>query len=330
MIGKLTKRAKAATTTTPTITPDPRFTFKGHIGHVNAIAVFPDGRRMATASDDKTIRLWNLEDSVVLKKMEGHGGQVQAVAISGDGQLIASGDVYGELIAWHGETGKSLTKPIKGHSSRIRSLDFSPDGAVLATGSYDGRTKLWSTKTWMEQGNPIISTAKVNCVRFSPSGELLAVAAENGIEIWDPCTRQCIAELNVNSSNFSLAWTPDGTRLLSVGSIYNSQIREWNTSTWQQVGYPWNARQINALAVNSTGTLLVSASYSNHVHLWQLSDRRTVALFKCQPTHCVTFSMDGKRIFSGGRNNGISDWVVPEDASPLEAPKKQVSEVALY
>jgi WD40 repeat protein len=190
MIGKLTKKRKAAITTTPTITPDPRFTFRGHIGNVNAVAVFPDGRRIVTASDDKTIRLWNLEDGVVLKKMEGHGGQVQAVAVSGDGQLIASGDEYGELMAWHGETGKTLTKAVKGHSSRIRSLDFSPDGVVLATGSYDGRTKLWSTKTWMEQleGNQIISIAKVNCVRFSPSGEFLAIAAENGIGIWDSST----------------------------------------------------------------------------------------------------------------------------------------------
>jgi WD40 repeat protein len=66
---------------------------------------------MITGSDDKTLRIWDLETGVVLKKMEGHSSAVQALAVSRDGQIIASGDNGGEIIAWHGETGESLTKP---------------------------------------------------------------------------------------------------------------------------------------------------------------------------------------------------------------------------
>jgi WD40 repeat protein len=78
----------------------------------------------------------------------------QAVAISRDGQLIASGDADGKLIAWYGDSGKSLTQAIKGHSSSIHSLDLSPDGAFVATGSKDKTTKLWNTKAWQMHGNP--------------------------------------------------------------------------------------------------------------------------------------------------------------------------------
>jgi WD40 repeat protein len=137
---------------------------------------------MITGSDDKTLRIWDMETGVVLKKMEGHSSEVKALAISRDGQIIASADDDGEFIAWHGETGESLTKPIKAHSSYINSVDFSPDGTVLATGSHDGTTKFWCTKTWQMQGDPIECSAA--CIRYSPSGELLAIATEN-IQIYN-------------------------------------------------------------------------------------------------------------------------------------------------
>ncbi|KAG2744529.1 hypothetical protein P692DRAFT_20644263, partial [Suillus brevipes Sb2] len=63
-------------------------TFGGHEGGLTAVAVFPDRRRMITGSEDKTLRLWDLETGVVLKKMEGHRRQVLALAVSRDGQII--------------------------------------------------------------------------------------------------------------------------------------------------------------------------------------------------------------------------------------------------
>jgi WD40 repeat protein len=100
---------------TPSTTPIR--TFEDHEGTVNATAVFPNKRRMVTGSSDCTLRLWDLETGVMLKKIEGHSASVRALAVSRDGQIIASGDGNGELIAWHGETGESLTKPINAHTS---------------------------------------------------------------------------------------------------------------------------------------------------------------------------------------------------------------------
>ncbi|OJA17103.1 hypothetical protein AZE42_12974 [Rhizopogon vesiculosus] len=106
--------------------------------------------------------------------------------------------------------------------------------------------------------------------------------------------------------NVSLAWTPDGIRLLSTGTTSDPTIRE----------------HIIALAVNSTGTLLASASFDNHVRLWRLSDRQTIAIFTTAgKVYCVAFSMNGKRILSGGEDKKISEWAVPN-----HAPKDQASE----
>ncbi|KAG2356066.1 hypothetical protein BDR07DRAFT_1492391 [Suillus spraguei] len=225
---------------------------------------------MVTASRDKTLRLWDLETGFVLKKMEGHRNCVRSLAVSQDGQLIASGDDSGKIIVWHGETSKSLTQPIQAHSDRIYSLDFSPDGKVLASGSWDKTTKLWNTKTWQQQAEPIGCgpCIWVNCVRYSPSGELLAIATNHDIQIYNSGTRKRVARFGGHTNkNISLAWTLDGTRLLTSGDHDDPTIREWETSTWQQLGAPWpgHSESIYAIAVNPAGTLIASASCDNRI-----------------------------------------------------------------
>lgn len=200
-----TGMAEATQSIIPITTPSR--TLKSHELSVTAVAVFPDRRRMVTSSQDKTLSIWDLKDGVVLKKLEGHSGKVWAMAVSRDGQMIVSGDEDGKFIAWHEDTGEYLTQPIEGHSKRIRSLDFSQDGAVVAVGSWDKTTKLWCTKTWQAQGNTIDSGADVNCVHFSPSGELLAIATNNHIEIWNHHTRDCIIRFKAaKANNLSLVW----------------------------------------------------------------------------------------------------------------------------
>ena len=324
--------AEAAQPIIPITTPSR--TFKSHELSVIAVSVFPDRRRMVTGSQDKTLSIWDLKDGAVLKKLEGHSGKVWAMAVSRDGQMIVSGDENGKFIAWHGPLGNvsPVTQAIGVHSRRIRFLDFSQDGAVLAVGSWDKTTTLWCIKTWQVQGNTIVCGADVNCVRFSPSGELLATATNNHIEIWNQHTRDCITKFKAaKANNLSLVWTPDGTRLLSAGARSDPTIREWDTSTWQQVGDPWigHVHYINAIAVNSTGTLAASSSSDKHVRLWRLSDRRTIAIFECSRSpSCVTFSADGKHIFTGSHNMKVLEWAIPDVTFLDDSPKEKVSEVS--
>jgi WD40 repeat protein len=274
---------------------------------------------MVTGSFDKTLRLWDLETGIVLKKMvEGHNEWVRALAVSRDGQIIASGDRTGQFIAWHGETGGSLTEPIEAHhpwgdrENGIASVDFSPDGTVLATGSLDYTIKFWCTKTWEMQGEPIKCGSCVYCVRYSPSGELLAIPTSNNIQIYNPGTREHVASFG--GVSWSLAWTPNGTRLLSAGDEYDPTIREWDPLTWEQVGHPWrgHTKRINAIAIHPAGTFVASASYDNHVRLWLLSCGQTIAIFQHSSIPgCVTFSVDGKHILSGGYDGKISEWELP-------------------
>ncbi|KAJ8594797.1 WD40 repeat-like protein, partial [Rhizopogon salebrosus TDB-379] len=312
----------------------PRRQFKDHENSVFAVAVFPDGHRMITGSGDQTLVLWDLQDGVSLKKMKGHRSQVQAVAVSKDGKLIASGGDDGKLIVWLGDTGESLIQVAEVHPRPIYSLDFSPDGAVLASGSFDTTTELWSTETWQVQGNPINCCGNIYCVRYSPSGEHLAISTYHDIQIWNPCTRECIAKFNaaINEAiNISLAWAPNGTRLFSVGSRLDPTIREWDTSSWKQIGEPWtgHADNINTVLVNPNTTFIASVSDDCQVRLWRLSDRRTIVILKdTSKVYCASFSADGTRILSGGKSSVFKEWSVPEEALILleDTPKGETQD----
>lgn len=303
-------------------------TFEDHEQGTHSVAVFPDGERMVSASYHETLRLYDLKTGAVLKNMEGHRESVWGLAVSPDGKLIASGDQRGEIIAWHGGTGESVTQAIKAHSRVVTSLDFSPGDTMLATGSLDDTTKIWNTKTWQMQGNPIQCNSMIRCVRYSPSGENLAIATDVIIQVYNAGTRHCIANLTGRTScayTFSLAWTLGSTRLLSGASASDPSIWEWDTSSWK-VSNRWTGHTcaVYAIAIHPAGALVASASSDNHVRLWRLSDGQTIAIFQ-SPKHvmCITFSKGGKHIISGGSDNKISEWTVPEDALLEDALKSE-------
>ncbi|KAG2071022.1 WD40 repeat-like protein [Suillus decipiens] len=293
-----------------------------HNLRVYSIAVSPDGRRMITGSCNMMVCLWDMKEGILLKRLEGpkpRNAAVNALAVSREGQLMASGNTDGTFIAWDLNIGESLTQAIKAHSSGIPSLDFSPDGSMLATGSLDKSVKLWCTKTWELLGSPITFNKAdvVRCIRFSPSSELLAIATNVNIQIYSLGKKADFkGNTAVNTSCCtSLAWMPDGTRLFSAGDHTDPTIREWDTLTWKQVGNPWKGhfKNIQAISLNSNGTLLASASDDNCVRLWRVSDQRTIVVFKHpSEVRCVTFSADDTRILSGDQEK-VSEWSVSRD-----------------
>jgi WD40 repeat protein len=114
--------------------------------------------------------------------------------------------------------------------------------------------------------------------------------------------------------NLALVWMHDGKHLVSAGTDIDPTIRIWDSSTCEQVGEPCrgHTHHIEMIALNPTGTLLASASADHQVHLWRLSDRQSIATFH-HPSlvYCVTFSMDGNDILSGGSDNMMSKWTAP-------------------
>src|SRR5262245_32410776 len=145
----------------------PAATFHGHVDAARAVAFSPDGKLLASGSDDQSIILWDLAQGKPRAVLEGHGTSVWNLVFSPDGKLLASG--IGQpspnrksgwdftIKLWDVNTGK-LQRSLEGCSSNVFSMTFSPDGKYLAAchnfGSGTGNVKLWDVASGKMLGNP--------------------------------------------------------------------------------------------------------------------------------------------------------------------------------
>ena len=126
--------------------PKLRDNLKGHAYQVTAVAFSPDGKTLASASCDQTIKLWDMATGKSTATLDGHTNAVLAVAFSRDGKTLASADWNGTIKLWEMATGKN-TATINGHKERVETVAFGPDGKTLASGSWDTMIKLWDVAT---------------------------------------------------------------------------------------------------------------------------------------------------------------------------------------
>ena len=153
--------------------PVPQDPLKGHTNWVRSVAYSPDGRHIVSGSEDRTIRIWNVESGVAVgKPLEGHTGRVESVAYSPDGHLIISGSSDRTIRIWDAETGAAVSHPLKGHTHWVQSLAYSPDGRRIISGSSDCTIRIWDAESGAAVGKPLEGHAEsVLSVGCSPDGK---------------------------------------------------------------------------------------------------------------------------------------------------------------
>src|SRR5262249_30887585 len=115
-------------------------TFKRHTGRVNGVAYSADGRRLASGSADRTVKLWNAKTGQEKLTLKGHTGRVTSVEFIPDGKRVASGSFDGTVRVWGVQTGQEKLT-LNGHTDRVLSVAYSPDGRRIASGSDDNTVK---------------------------------------------------------------------------------------------------------------------------------------------------------------------------------------------
>ena len=160
-------------------------TLRGHTKLVWVVRFSPDGKRLASAGWDGTVRVWDPATGESLVTFQGHPGSrwLAGLAWSPDGNRLASAGWDQKIEVWDAGTGKGVAS-LRGHTSSVfGGLDWSPDGKRLASASADGTVKLWNTETWEEVLS--METGGASRVRWGPNGKQLAVVHRAGLKIWD-------------------------------------------------------------------------------------------------------------------------------------------------
>jgi WD40 repeat protein len=288
----------------------------GHSDVVRALAFSPDGTSIATISDDRTLRTWQVRPSYSISHpLTGHTAEVFDVAFGPpDGALLATASGDGTLRLWDAATGRPEGDPLVGHQGPVLGVAFSPDGRLLASGGEDGTVRIWNLATGKPRGAPLLGHRDwVTRVRFSPDGRFLASASDDGtVKLWDVATgAQHGTDLLHNRGVLSISFSPDG-KLLAAG---DQAIKIWDVATTKQARAPFTSvnSEVNAVAFSPDGKTLTSAD-GNTVRIWDLATARQIRLPLSGHTGTiadVAFRPDGRVLASTGTDGTIRLWDLP-------------------
>jgi WD40 repeat protein len=285
------------------------FPRRGHAAPLNAVAISPDGRTLASAGEDRLVKVWDLADGRVLHSFAVHTGAVWGLAFSPDGELLATGSGDGTLALWELRSGTPI-RTLHGHSRSPSRLAFSPDGTSLAAGSERGTVKLWVVASGQERSPLPGHSGTVRCVAFSPDGTRLASGGEDRrVRVHDLLKGGSLS-FPVPTAVNHVAFSSDGRTLAAVGDAPESAVRLWDLDTGQETTWPGHTGHVLGVAFAPAAPLLATCGEDGTVRLWDRNGG-TPGVRTIGPgpfggaVRAVAFTPDGRYLATANANGTV-------------------------
>ncbi|KAG6990367.1 hypothetical protein FOFC_02442 [Fusarium oxysporum] len=272
-------------------------TLEGHSREVNSVVFSHDSKKVASASNDKTIRIWNAETGECERELKGHSREVNSVVFSHDSKKVASGSYDKTIRIWNAETGE-CERVLKGHGHRVTSVVFSHDSKKVASGSIDKTIRIWNAETGECERELKGHSDWVSSVVFSHDSKKVASGSnDKTIRIWNAETGECERVLKGHSGSvISVVFSHDSKKVASAS--HDKTVRIWNAETGEcERVLKGHSREVNSVVFSHDSKKVASGSIDKTIRIWNAETgecEKIVPLYGY--AHVSSFATDGRGI----------------------------------
>ncbi len=291
---------------------------EGHTAEVQSIAYSPDGKWIASGSDDQAIKIWDAAQGTLVKTLVGNSGFVRSVSFSGDGSTLAGATTDGMINIYDVRTW-NLKRQVEGPSDHVgpfffrKSIALDPLGKIVAVGMMQSGVILFSNTETGKQTNMLqYKTDHINQIAYSTDGKrLIAGMDKNTVVIWDIQTNKILHDLIIGGRDATkcVCFSMDGKNFAAGGD--DTMVRIWDTATGK-LTHVLNGHSdtVTSVAISPDGKWLASGSDDHTIRIWNVETGDLARVLKGHGDvlRGVVFSPDGGKLASASWDKTVRIW----------------------
>jgi WD40 repeat protein len=278
-----------------------------HGSYVHVVVFSPDGKRLASASNDGFIRIWDPAERKEVQAFKAEKNEYpRALAYSPNGKLLASGSKDDVVYLREADSGKLLQRlesSQKVNEGAVHAVAFSPDGKLLASAGVGADVLIWDVAAGKELRRLTTGSKEIHALAFSPDGTAMVAAGPQSdfVQLWDPASGKPLRRSKRRHGGVAaLTFAPDGKTLATTGT---GAVRFWDLTSLEEIGRQpvrsdGSATGVYSLAFSFDGKYLATGSQDNAVRVFDLSTEQEVMSWKGLHgwIYSVAFAPDGRSV----------------------------------